>query len=473
MPTSVRRIASGALVLALAAGTAVTGSTAAHAQGQNNTAAPGAWQSSINLQNTAGTAATVQIQFFDANGSNIKTYTPSAPVPANGSLEVFVPTQVADLAAGQYSAVVNSDQPVKATINLASTNSASGPWTATGYTGIGASSSGKSLYFPGLYNKYYNFSSEMVIQNADTAAATATATFYKQDGTKIADVSLGQIAPNASKTFPVAAFGSQLPSGNVGVFSAVVTTTGGQNLVGIANIWRPNGTASYNAVIAGSPNLFAPALYNNYYGFASAMTLQAVGGAPAAGTITFSNGTTQAFSLAANASQEFYQPANTQLPSGNAAGVFSAKVTTTTGQVVGISSASVPSGARGDFASYNLAPQAANTVNIPNVFANYYGYFSAVTVQNTTGTASSVTIKYATGQSTTYPLPANGTVNINHVPGGNAGTVLPTRTTTAATLTSTVPIVAVVQHNTDPKVAGYDPKKVPSDYLIALTGTPQ
>jgi len=473
MPKSVRRLASGALMLALAAGTAFTGSTAVQAQGQNNTAAPGSWQSSINLQNTAGTAATVQIDFVNASGQVVKTYSPSGPVPANGSLEVFVPNQVADLAAGQYSAVVNSDQPVKATINLASTNSTSGPWTAFGYEGIGAAQSGTSLYFPGLYKNYYNFSSEMVVQNAGTAETTLRAKFFSRDGAQIGgEVTLGTLAPNASKTFPTSAL-AQLPTGPQGVFGAIVTST--QPAVGIANIWRTaptNGTASYNAFTGGSANLFAPALYNNYYGFASALTLQAVGGA-AAGTITYSNGVTQPFTLAANAAQEFFQPGNAQLPSGNTNGVFSAKVTTTSGNVVGIVSASVPNGARGDFASYNMATQAANNINIPNVFDDYYGYFSAVTVQNTSGTAASVTIRYATGQSRSFNVPANGTVNINHVPGGNAGDVLPNRTATAATVSSTVPLTAVVQHNTDPKVAGYNANKRPSDFLLALTGSPQ
>jgi len=474
MPKNVRRIASGALMLALAAGTAITGSTPAQAQGQNNTSAPGSWQSSINLQNTAGTAAQVQIDFVDANGAVIKKYPEdgsSVTVGANGSLALFVPAAVASLPAGQYSAVVNSDQPVKATINLASTNSTSGPWTAFGYEGIGAAQSGTSLYFPGLYKGYYGFSSEMVVQNAGTANTTLTAKFYNRAGAQIGgDVALGTLAANASKTFPTAAL-AQLPSGNAeGVFGAVVTST--QPAVGIANIWRPNGTASYNASTGGSANLFAPALYKNYYGFGSALTLQAVGGA-ATGTITYSNGTTQPFTLAANAAQEFYQPSNAQLPTGNAEGVFSAKVTTTAGQVVGLVSASVPNGARGDFGSYNMATQAANNVSIPNVFDDYYGYFSAVTVQNAGSTAASVTIKYATGQSRSFNVPANGTVNINHVPGGNAGDVLPNRTTTAATVSSTVPLVAVVQHNTDPKVAGYAANKVPSDFLLALTGSPQ
>lgn len=482
MPNVVRRVVSVVLTLALVLGIAVTTSTRVNAQGQNNTAAPGIWQSSINIQNPNSTVANVTIRFYDANGNEARTYGPTT-VAANGALSIFVPAQVAGLNPGQYSAVVESDVPVKASVNTASTNSTVQPWTAFGYEGADSSQAGTTLYFPGLYKNYYNFFSEIVIQNAGSASTTVTATFYNQrTGAQIGSpINLGQIGPNASKTFPMQAL-TQLPSGNQsGLFGAIVTSSGGVPIVGIANIWRTspvNGTSSYNAFTSGSTSLYVPALYKNYFGFGSALTIQAVGG-PAQGTITYSNGTTQNFSLAENASQEFFQPANDALPSGSTNGVFSAKVTTTSGQVVGLVSLSVPSGQRngvpvGDFASYNVPAQASSTVNIPNLLSDYYGYFSAVTVQNTGDQTTNVTITYANGQSRTFNnVPPNGTVNIIHL--DNTGDVLPNRTTTSARITSSngQPLVAVVQHNTASNVSGYDATKVPSDYLIALTGSAQ
>jgi hypothetical protein len=335
------------------------------------------------------------------------------------------------------------------------------------------------LYFPGLYKNYYNFSSEMVVQNADTQAATLTASFFRQDGSKIADVPLGTLAPNASKTFPTGVL-NQLPGGTQGIFGAMVTSSEGRNLVGIANIWRTspsNGTASYNAYTSGSSTLFAPGLYNNYYGFESALTVQAVGG-PASGTITYSNGQTENFTLGANAAQAFFQPANGNLPSGNQGGIFSAKVTATSGQIVGIVSLSVRGAVngRGDFASYNLPKNNATpNVSIPNVMDDYYGFFTAITVQNTGATATNVTIKYATGATRTFQNVApNGTIAITHLPGANADGLID-RTNTSAVVSSSnnMPLVAVVQHNTDAKVVGYNPAKMPRDFLLAVTGSPQ
>jgi hypothetical protein len=480
MPNVVRRMMSIALALALVLSVAALGATPAAAQGQPGTGAPGTWQSSINLQNPNSTAANVTIKFYNATGGLARTYGPTS-IPANGALSIFVPAQVADLAGGQYSAVVESDVPVNASVNTASTNSPAQPWTAFGYEGADTAQAAATLYFPGLYKNYYNFFSEMVIQNAGSASTNLTARFYNVSGTQIAEVALGSLAANASRTFTTASL-AQLPSGNqTGLFGAIVTSSGNVPIVGIANIWRgapTAGTASYSAATAGSATLFAPALYKEYYGFGSALTLQAVGG-PAAGTITYSNGTTASFNLAQNASQEFYQPANAALPQGNTAGVFSARVQTTSGQVVGLVSLSVPSGVRGgqqvgDFASYNVPGRASSTVNIPNVLSDYYGYFSAVTVQNTSNTATNVTITYANGTSRTVNnVPANGTVNIIHL--NNAGDTLPDNTTTSARVTASggAQLVAVIQHNTDPNVRGFDPAKRPSDFLIALTGSAQ
>jgi len=471
---AVRRFVPVALMLALVL--SVFGSTKqAAAQGQNNTAAPGQWQSSINLQNFGTGPATAVVVFYGPTGNEITRYAVQGTIPQNGAVSIFVPAQVSALPSGQYSAAVESDQPIKASVNTASTNSSTGPFTAFGYEGIESADAGATLYFPGLYKSYYNFFSEIVIQNADTQSATVTARFYNRSGAQIAGpIELGTVAANASKTFTTASLGA-LPSGDLnGVFGAVVTSNEGRRLVGIANIWRTaptNGTSSYNAFTGGSSTLYAPALYKNYYGFGSALSLQAIGGA-ASGTIVYSNGTQEPFTLQANAAQEFYQPADNRLPSGDAAGVFSARVNVSSGQVVGLVSLSVPTGERGDFASYNVPDQAANQVNVPNVLSDYFGYFSAVTVQNTSNFATDVTITYGNGQSRSMGrVAANQTVNIIHL--NNAGDVLPDSTTTSAVVSGSggAQLVAVVQHNTTAGVNGFNPAKVPSDFLIALSGS--
>jgi len=313
------RSAAGLMALSLLAGSLVFGSTPAGAQCNNQgTCAPGVWESSINLQNLSGNNASVTIDFYDKDGNLAGApYTVEGGIPANGAVSIFVPAQVATLASGQYSAVVNSTEQVKATVNTASTNSASAPWTAFGYEGADTTMSGPKLYFPGLYKSYFGFDSEMVVQNVGTGNTTASVRFYNQaTGAAVGGaISLGDIGPNQSRTFSLANR-PEIAAGNI-AYSAVVTSSGDVPITGIANIWRStgaNGTASYNALTDGSSTLYAPALYKGYYGFTSALTVQNIGTTNATVKIDYPGVPEENFTLAPNQAKEFFQPNNAQLP---------------------------------------------------------------------------------------------------------------------------------------------------------------
>jgi hypothetical protein len=485
------RITAFSVILALVVCWAAIGGGNASAQGVPGTVAPGQWASAINLQNVGNAATKPTISFFDQNGGNpILTYTTPNDVPKNGSLSLYVPSSISNLPANhQYSAVVSSVEPFQVSVNTASTSSTTPPWTAFAYEGIGSSQAGTTLYYPGLYKNYFSFNSEMVVQNAGDTPATLKADFYNSAGTKIATANLGTLNKNAALTFPIASLVATpaLPSGNsTGLFGAVVTSTQGNiPLVGIANIWRTsptNGTASYNAAAGGSSVLYAPSLLNNYFGFATALTIQNVSASDASVLIQYSNGhSVGPFTLKKFASQAFYQPSDPGLNnvSGNVNGVFSAKVTTQGGSIIGLVSQSVPSGSAGSFGSYNTPAVASPAVNISSVLHGYFGYFTAVTVQNTGNTTTDVLITYANGVSKKFPgIGPNKTVNILHLSGDG----LTNGTATSAVVKSvkpnsntddTAPLVAVIQHNTAPGVNGNDPTHVPSDYLLAVTGAPK
>jgi hypothetical protein len=486
------RIGAFATALALLICWAAIDGGSASAQGQPGTTAPGVWGSAINLQNVGSNSATPTITFYNANGEQVTQFSPSQPIAKNGALSLFVPAQVQKLSPGQYSAVVRSAEPFVASVNTASTNNATPPWTAFAYEGIGSSQAGATLFFPGLYKGYFSFDSEMVIQNAGTTTATLKADFYNAAGTKIATANLGTLARNAARTFPIATLVATppLPGGNTaGLFGAVVTSTQGNiPLVGIANIWRTsptNGTASYNASTTGSSVLYAPALLNNYFGFVTALTVQNVHPTQTANVrLTYSDGTFTDFALKPLAARQFYQPGDSRLPSGNTNGVFSAKVTTQGGSIVGLVSQSIVFGPpNGSFASYTMPRTAAPAVNISAVLHGYFGYFTAVTVQNTDPIRTTdIVITYANGKERRFQnVGPNRTVNILHLD-STPGEVLSNGTTISAVVKSVIPgtnqddtvnLVAVIQHNTAPGVNGNDPSHVPSDYLLALTGSPR
>ncbi|HSH83122.1 MAG TPA: hypothetical protein VLA19_31700 [Herpetosiphonaceae bacterium] len=476
------------LVAMLALATAVFGSSGrAAAQGQATTAAPGTWESAINLQNNSDQAASpVVINFYNADGTLIKAYTLAEPIPARGAVSIFVPAFVTDLASGQYSATVESVQPLIASVSTGSTNSPTPPWTSFAYEGVNAGETATSLFFPLLQKGYFNFFSEMVIQNAGASTANVTARFVNATGQTIHTANLGAVAPKASRTFPINAI-QQLPSGDVaGIFGAVVTSTENMPLVGVANIWRTTptaGTASYNAFTAGSNTLYAPALLKNYYGFVAALTLQNVHPTETASvTVAYSNGQRETLQLAPSAARALLPFNNPQMGSGDPAGLFAARVTTSGGSLVGVVSQSIPTGTSGAFAAYKAPNTASARVNVPSVVSDYYGYFTAVNVQNAGNAATNITITYApsatcpgitTNSRTFNNVAAGQSVNILHL--NNAGDVLPNNCATSAVVTSSggQGLVATMQQNTAANVAGFAANKQPSDFLSAVTGLPQ
>lgn len=439
------------------------------------TAAPGTWTSSINIQNVgSGSADSVVIEFFNASGGSVLSF-PVASIPMGGSRTLVIEFDVPGLTQGQFSAVVSSDQPLETIVNSTSKL----PITAGAYQGVKSEETATTLYFPGLYKSYYGFSSELVLQNTDTNQATVTIQFYKQsDGSEIVGAKLtGQtIAGNSTKIFTMAS-NAGIPSGSAGLVSAKVSSD--KPLAGVGNIWSSAKFGlfgDYNGYLSGNNTVYAPALYKNYYGFVSSLTVMNL--SPSVTTkiqVTYSNGATEPITtLLPGQAKEFYQPGNASLPSGSA-GVFSAKVVSgvdgsTAAPLVAL--VNVEDKTKGLFASYNAPSATATKLGCPVVMQSYYGWFTAETVQNVGTLPTSIKVTYATGETVTFTnIPANGTKNVVEL---LPGSVLPSGRSVSATIESisyggnpAQPLVAVTQENST-RYSTY-----PGDYLLAYTCIPQ
>jgi hypothetical protein len=335
--------------------------------------------------------------------------------------------------------------------------------------GVQASDLGKSLFFPGLYKNYYGFYSEVVLQNADQAVGTANVhlKFYNQKtGAFVTQVD-ATIPSLASRVFALQDLAA-VPSGNaLGLLSLKVESD--KDLAGVANVWTgaAHGEFSdYNGQRDGGTTIYAPALYKDYYGFVSALTIQNLDPTLNADIkVTYSNGQLETKTLAPLQAVEYYQPANANLPSGNAAGVFSAKIESIGAAPAKIAAlVTIEHKAKGLLASYNAPALTTTSVNVPVVLKSFYGWFSAETVQNVGTAATDITITYATGHSrTAYAVPPNGTVNFIEL----AASPLPDGKSVSAVISSNPPqnIVAVVQENSD-SLYGQNA----GDYLLAYTG---
>jgi hypothetical protein len=428
---------------------------------QSVTGAPGTWVASINIQNPSTSPAIVNISFYDATGGLALSFDVTPSIPAGGARSLYLPTDVTALGSGQFSAVASSDQPIQTVINLSSTV----PYTVDSYVGV--SQGGTKLYFPGAYNNYYGFNSELQLQNAGTDVASVSIQFYNQTtGAAVGSPYTSTIPVYATKTFGLAALTPALPSGNTnGLLAAVVTS--GQPLAGIMNSWSAavhGEFASYNGFVGGGTTAYAPALYREYYGFGSALTVQNIGTGPTNVTVTLSNGKVLTkTALAQNSSFQWYMPDKnlTGIPSGNTAGVFSAKIVSSAQPVVALVNSEAKTA--GSLAQYDGSNAATATVLCPVVMKAYYQWFSAETVQNVGTLTTDITITYPGGyhKTATGVLP-NGTVNFIEL--ASAGSVLPDLSTLAATITSSngQSLLAVVQENSNERNAAH-----PGDYLAS------
>ena len=432
----------------------------------SSTGAPGTWVSSINIQNMSSTSpANVVLQFYNAAGNNVLSFTVTPAIPANGSRSLYVPAEIPGLSSGQFSVVASSDTPIRVVVNSSSSN----PSTAGAYEGIEAGETATTLYFPGLYNNYYGFYSEIIIQNADSSDANIQIQFYNQKtGAAVGSPYTATLKPGASNVFVLSNLAPSLPSGNVnGLFAAKVTSD--RKIGGIANIWTSakfGEYSSYNGFASGSDKIYVPALYNSYYGFVSSLTVQNIGASPTTVTVTYSNGTTETFNLNPGLSKELYQPNNASLPSGNVNGVFSAKIEASAGSSV-VAIVNVEDKTKGSLASYNGSALTGTKIGCPVVLKSFYKWFSAETVQNVGSNNTNITVKYASGQTRTFNnVPPNGTINVIEL--ANAGSVLPDASSVAATFESSgEPLLVVVQENSNERYV-----TTPGDYLLAYTCKP-
>ena len=424
----------------------------------DSTQAPGTWVSSINIQNVGTGDATVQIEFYDASGALVLSFTVTPAIPAGGSRSLYMPNDVTGLPDGQFSAVVSSAEPIHVVANQTST----GPSTAGAYNGIQADEAATTLYFPGVYNNYYGFYSELVIQNTTGDTANVTLSFYDDAGSLAASPT-DTIPGNATKIFALEDLGI-----SEGRYAVEVVSTNAVGLVGICNNWtsaKYGEFSDYNAYSGGTTVAYAPSLVNNYYGFVSSLTVQNVHTADANILVTYSNGETETVTLVPRTAIEYYQPANPNLPSGNVDGIFSAKIESTNGKKI-VVLVNQEDKTKGSLASYNAPSEASTSINCPVTMKAYYQWFSAVTVQNVGSVATDITITFATGHSrTALGVPANGTHNFMQL--ASQGSPLPDGSSVSAVVTADQPIVAIVNENSL-AYAG-----TPGDYLCAYTAIAQ
>ena len=143
----------------------------------------------IALANPNGAAASVNIKYYVADGTNVFTQT-NVPIAANGVIGIFQPN-VSGLPTNVTSAVISSNQPLISTVNER------GPGTIAG-TYVGLATGKTNVALPVMANGAFGFVTGATVFNTGSSPAHFTFSYLKPDGTSAVAAQSITLAPNAS-----------------------------------------------------------------------------------------------------------------------------------------------------------------------------------------------------------------------------------------------------------------------------------
>ncbi len=388
----------------------------------------GPYSSAFRVQNLGTSQANCVYTFYNGSGSAVFNSSNSTINPGD-SLYVYVPNVT--MPVGVYSGVVSCDQQVAAVVNYSDAH------RGTAFAGV--NNGATTLYAPAVYSHYYNFSTNMYIQNTGSSAASGVVSIYAPgSSTPAATQTFSNLAPNAS----VLVEQNGLAGLNTNVaYSAVITGTAG--VAAEVNIYGLPGTSpqyqlySYNPVASGATKAYAPIIMNNYYGFNTALAIQNLGSASTTYTVTYGTGQTQNGTLQPNSSVSLYTPS-----SGVPSGALTGATVQSSGQpiVLLVNESNTTQRA----SNYIGFPDGSGTLKIsaPIIMKNYYNFETSVTCQNLGTSSATMSIEYANNLghlTTSSPVLAGKTFLFYQ---GSDANML--NGISSATITSSQPTVCVV-----------------------------
>lgn len=391
----------------------------------------GPFSSAFRVQNLSTSVANCVYTFYNASGAAVYSSASSTINPGD-SLYVFTPS-VSGLPNGEYSGVVSCDQQVAAVVNWSDPNS------GASFEGVDSADTATTLYAPGIYDNYYNYYSNIYVQNSSSSPINVTVQIFAPGSSSpVATQTFNNLAANASRLFEQEGL-AQLNQ-NV-AYSAKIVATG--NVAAIVNIYgravADNQLYSYNAFKAGSTKAYAPVLMSNYFGYNTSLNIQNLGASSTPYTVTYGTGVVRTGTIAANSSVSLYTPNN-----GVPAGTLTSATIQSGGQpiVVLVNESNVYNRA----ASYTGFSTGNTKSRAPIVMKAYFNFNTSVTCQNLGASATTMTIDYAnTPGTTSSPSIQPGKTHLFYQPSDS--NML--NGITSATITSGQPIACIVNEDTN------------------------
>jgi len=452
------------------------------------------WYTSYMIQNLDTTnSAAVVVAYYDSAGNHVAGADKSLTIPAGGQVTVVQYTDDPSLS-GRYSAVVSADRPVAVIVNQ-QTAPQGRPYMAStppfaSYTGFESGSTQVTL--PEIMYNWYGYYTEFFVQNVGSRSANVTVTYYPGLAGASGVTENATIPPYASRQFSqknMTSLGA--PSGTyAGRFIGSAVIVSDQPVVAVVNEHneRAQKLFTYNGFASGARDLVAPSILRGHYGWYTSLSIANPSlSQTATVTITYyadtvyslpesRRGTTvvKSFTIAPGKSLTRYDGTGaspTMDPALSDLTAFTRFFGTARIQ------SDIPVVAKvnqendgGNAEAYNCVDvsTASKKVVVPLIQANFYGFYTSLTIQNMVGFTGTITITYTSDGS--YSSPTNTSIRVvrriapngqyNSWEGGisttgdvhNSGVF--TRFNGSAVIESDVPIVAIV--NEEKRGSGAD-----------------
>jgi len=416
-----------ALLLALVVVGAVGAQSAASVPG-------GGWWSGEMIQNVGPANAALVVTAYDASSS--ATYEVSDTLTPSEARN-FIPSDFVGMPSGfGGSAIVSSDQPIKAIVNVTNRQSGDlgvlGGQAAAQYQGVDGGAVADTLYFPMAKNDRYGKTTSFYIQNAGATAATAQCVFTMDNGSTYlfttASIGAGQMVVVTPADAGVPSdganrnnIGSLKVSSSVDLAGVVMEYKTGESPATLLQGTRGFTSNDFDTV------LYAPTVKQDRFGRFTGIQVQNVESSAsvdvtvtlvgARGDCAGSTYVRTCLNLAAGASKTFNQIAGQD---GAMIDNCAASATiVATGNVVAVVSESyvagkIPAGQNQASTTYSAFPQAlaSAAIGVPMFKENRFSKYTGLMIQNVSSTTANnvvVTLVGAAGTAagntyTTVPM---------------------------------------------------------------------
>ncbi len=367
----------------------------------------GTWVSGVTVANLSNETATVNIKFYNTNGSLALDFS-GGTIAANSAKTWYLPSHVPGLATGfMGSAVVSADKEIAAIVN---TQFPSGTNPTRVGTSTGINTPSQVVYATQLMREAGGWNSYCAVQNTGSTVTTVTYTYYNSAGAQV-KTGTQSIPAYATYIFDQST-DTGLSTGQQysGKFAAADAD---HPLAVVCNFYNAGTSAntmqfhSYNGLGQGGHTLYVPRIVKDYYHYQSGLKVQNIGTESLTVQVTYNFGgsTYVQTSTSIGPGQAWgpYMGSPAQLPasmagvSGSGSAVIQVVSPNANKAIIATINEDnrVDPAGRGVTYEASLATEASNTIVFPQVTSEYYGYSSGIQVAKVEAGTSTCTANYS------------------------------------------------------------------------------